>query len=115
MSSRKKKKLKNRTNHSKAVAGLVSGALVLMMVGFLLMYIKKQKLQRQQITTRDWVGPSPFQEGGADNGQATLRSSHRIPLSSFLPQRLSKRMSMLPEKDEESEDMTSVTTFGDKH
>ncbi|XP_070827186.1 uncharacterized protein [Chaetodon trifascialis] len=110
-----KKKLKNGTNHSKAVAGLVSGALVLMMVGFLLIYIKKQKLQRQQNTTRDWVGPSPFLGGGADNGQATLRSSHQIPLSSFLPQRLSKRMSLLPEEDEESEDMPSVTTFGDKH
>ncbi|XP_041795942.1 cell wall integrity and stress response component 2 [Chelmon rostratus] len=111
----KNAKSKNGTNHSKAVAGLVSGALVLMMIGFLLIYIKKQKLQRQQITTRDWAGPSPFLEGGADNGQATLRSSHRIPLSTFLPQRLSKRMSLLPEKDDESEDMTPGTTFGDKH
>lgn len=85
-----------------------------MMVGFLVIYIKKRKLQRQQITTKDWAGPSPFLEGGADNGQVTLRPSNRISLSSFLPQRLSKRLSLLPETDEELEDMTPGT-FGDKH
>lgn len=49
------KKSKNGTNHSKAVAGLIGGALVLMMVGFLVIYIKKQKLQRQQITFRSFT------------------------------------------------------------
>ncbi|XP_073345100.1 uncharacterized protein [Pagrus major] len=106
---------KNRKKHSKAVAGLIGGALVLMMVGFLLIYIKKRKLQRQQITTTDWAGPSPFLEGGADNGQVTLRSSNRISLSSFLPPRLSKRLSLLPETDEELKDIRPGTTFGDKH
>lgn len=108
-------KSKKGTNHSKAVAGLIGGALALMMAGFLVIYIKKRKLQRQQITTTDWAGPSPFLEGGADNGQSILRSSNRISLSSFLPQRLSKRLSLLPETDEELEDMTPGTTFGDKH
>ncbi|XP_044057170.1 mucin-5AC-like [Siniperca chuatsi] len=111
----KNAKSKKETNHSKAVAGLIGGALVLMMVGFLVIYMKKRKLQRQQITTRDWAGPSPFLEGGADNGQVTLRSSNQISLTSFLPQRLSKRLSLLPETDEELEDMTPGTTFGDKH
>lgn len=100
------------TDHSKAVAGLIGGALVLMMVGFLLIYIKQWNLRRQQITTSDWAGPSPFLEGGADNGQVTLRSSNRISLSSFLPQSLTKRLSMLPDTDEELEDMTQGTTFG---
>lgn len=108
------KKSQNGANHSKAVAGIICGALVLMMVGFLVIYIKKWKLQKQQITTKDWAGPSPFLEGGADNGQVTLRSSNWISLSSFLPQRLSKRLSLLPEADEELEDMTPGT-FGDKH
>lgn len=103
------------TNHSKAVAGLIGGALVFMMLGFLVIYIKKRKLQRQQITTTDWAGPSPFLEDGADNGQVTLRSSNRISFSSFLPQRLSKRLSLLPDADKELEDMTQGTTFGDKH
>lgn len=108
-------KSKKGTNTSKVVAGLIGGALVLMMVGFLVIYIKKRKLQRQQITTNDWAGPSPFLEGGADNGQVTLRSSNRISLSSFLPQRLSKRLSLLPETDEELEDMTPGITFGNTH
>lgn len=105
----------NRTNNGKAVAGLIGGALVLMMVGFLLIYIKKRKLQRQQITTTDWAGPSPFLESGADNGQVTLRSSNRISFSSFLPLRLSKRLSLLPETDEELNDIRPGTTFGDEH
>ncbi|KAI3353940.1 hypothetical protein L3Q82_005138 [Scortum barcoo] len=112
---RQDSKSKKGTNDSKAVAGIIGGALVLMIAGFLLIYIKKRKLQRQQITTTDWAGPSPFLEDGADNGQVTLRSSNRISLSSFLPLRLSKRLSLLPETDEELVDMTSGTTFGDKH
>lgn len=103
------------TNHGKIVAGLIGGALVFMMVGFLVIYMKKRKLQKQQITTTDWAGPSPFLDGGADNGKVTLRSSNRISLSSFLPQRLSKRLSLLPETDEELQDMTPGTTFGGKH
>lgn len=108
-------KSENGTNYSKAVAGLIGGALVLMMAGFLVIYIKKLNLQRQQITTRNWAGPSPFLESGADNGQVTLRSSNQISLSSFLPQRLSKRLSLHPETDEELEDVAPGTTFGDKH
>ncbi|XP_042342234.1 cell wall protein DAN4 [Plectropomus leopardus] len=103
------------TDHSKVVAGLIGGALVLMMFGFLLIYIKKRKLQKHQITTTDWAGPSPFLEAGADNVQVTRRSSNRISLSSFLPQRLTKRLSLLPETDEQLEDMTPGTTFGAKH
>lgn len=47
-------------------------------------------------------------------GQAELRSNNRISLSSFLPQRLSKRLSLLPETEEEMEDLTPGSTFGDK-
>ncbi|XP_060902166.1 uncharacterized protein LOC132980197 [Labrus mixtus] len=104
-----------QSGNSKAVAGIIGGALVLMMVGFLVIYIKKRKLQSHQITTKDWAGPSPFLEGGDDNGQVTQRSSNRISLSSFLPQRLSKRLSLLPETDEELEDMVPGSTFRDKN
>ncbi|KAM7399892.1 hypothetical protein PAMP_019130 [Pampus punctatissimus] len=108
-------KAKKETNHSKAVAGLIGGALVLMMIGFLVIYIKKQKLQKQQIRTSDWAGPSPFLEGGVDNGQVTLWSSNQISLSSFLPQRSSKRLSLLPETNEVIEEMTPGTTFQSKY
>lgn len=102
-------------HHGKVVAWIIGGALVLMMVGFLAIFIQKRKIQKQQISTTDWAGPSPFLEGEANNGPAMLRSSNRISLSSFLPQRLSKRLSLLPETDEELEDITPGTTFGDKH
>uniref|UniRef100_A0A3B4YKL0 Uncharacterized protein n=1 Tax=Seriola lalandi dorsalis TaxID=1841481 RepID=A0A3B4YKL0_SERLL len=109
-----KEKPNRGVSHGKAVAWIIGGALVLMMVGFLVIFIKKRKLQKQQITTTDWAGPSPFLEDGADNGFVTLRPSNRISLSSFLPQRLSKRLSLLPETEEELEDMTPGTTFGEK-
>ncbi|XP_008274599.1 mucin-22 [Stegastes partitus] len=113
--SGKEENSKNRTHHSETVAGLIGGALILMMVGFLVIFIKKRKLRKQQITASEWAGPSPFLEGGADNERVALRSSTRISFASFLPQRLSKRLSMLPEVDKELEDMTLGTTFGGKH
>lgn len=108
-------KSKNGTNHGKVVAALIGGALVLMMVGFLVIFLKKRKLQRQQITTNEWAGPSPFLEGTTDDSQVTLRSTNRISFSSFLPQRLSKRLSLLPEAEEELMDMTPGSTFGGSH
>ncbi|KAM9733350.1 uncharacterized protein evi2b [Menidia menidia] len=112
--AKKPRNAKTRSNDGKAVAGIIGGALALMMVGFLAIYIKKRKLQKQQITTTDWAGPTPFLMAGNDNGQVSLRSSNRISLASFLPQRLSKRLSLLPECDEELQDMTVGVTFGGK-
>nr|XP_046244032.1 mucin-3A [Scatophagus argus] len=114
-SQEKKATSKNKMYHSKIVAGVIGGALVFMIAGFLFIYIKKRKLQTQKITSTEWAGPSPFLEGGADYGQVTKRSSNRISLTSFLPQRMSKRLSLLPETDEELQDMTPGTTFGGKH
>lgn len=96
----------------KVVAGLIGGALVLMMLGLLVVYVKRRKYQKQQITTGDWAGPSPFLEGGAGHGEVTLKSSNHISLSSFLPQRLSKRRNLLSGPDEEFGDTTPGMTFG---
>uniref|UniRef100_A0A3Q4B5Y2 Uncharacterized protein n=1 Tax=Mola mola TaxID=94237 RepID=A0A3Q4B5Y2_MOLML len=106
---------KTESNHGKIVAGIIVGALALMLVAFLVIYIKKRKLQKQQIATEDWAGPSPFLENEADNGHVILKSSNRISLSTFLPQRLSKRLYLVPKGDEEWEDITPRTTFGDKY
>lgn len=100
-------------NHSRIVAGLIGGALLVMIVGFLVIYVKKRKLRRQQTSTSDWAGPSPFIDGGVDSDQVTVRSLNRISLSGFLPQRLSKRLSLLPEADEELTSITPGNTFGD--
>lgn len=105
---------KMTSSDGKVVAGIIGGALILMMVGFLVIFVKKRNLRRQQITTSDWAGPSPFLDGGSNNSSVTLRSSQRISLSSFLPQRLSRRLSLLQETEEEMEDMTPVSTFGNQ-
>lgn len=111
---RPKTEATKKANHGTVVAGVVGGTLVLMMVSFLVIYVKKRKLNEQQVTTKNWAGPSPFIEDGEDSGQVRLRSSNRISLSSFLPQSLSRRLSLLPEADEEMEDINPGTTFGDK-
>nr|XP_043889008.1 endochitinase A [Solea senegalensis]XP_043889009.1 endochitinase A [Solea senegalensis]XP_043889010.1 endochitinase A [Solea senegalensis] len=102
------------TNHTNAVAGIIGGALVLMMVGFLVIFIKKHRDQKHQMTTTDWAGPTPFLQDGVDTGNVELRSTNHIFMSSFLPQRLSKRLSMFTQTQQELEDMTPGT-FGDKH
>ncbi|XP_058488977.1 protein EVI2B [Solea solea] len=102
------------TNHTNAVAGIIGGALVLMMVGFLVIFIKKHRDQKHQMTTTDWAGPTPFLQDGVDTGNVELRSTNQIFMNSFLPQRLSKRFSMLTQTQQELEDMTPGT-FGDKH
>lgn len=109
-----KKEAKKEANHGTVVAWIIGGALVLMMISFLIIYVKKHKLNEQQMTTKNWAGPSPFIENGEDNSQVRLQSSNQISLFSFLPQRLSRRLSLLPETDEEMEDINPGTTFGDR-
>eukprot|EP00066_Takifugu_rubripes_P025951 XP_011615217.1 PREDICTED: hepatitis A virus cellular receptor 1-like [Takifugu rubripes] len=111
---RPKKEATKEANHSTVVAWVIGATLVLMMVSFLVIYIRKRKLNEQQITIKNWAGPSPFIEDGEDNGQIRQRSSNRISLSSFLPQSLSRKLSLLPETDEEMEDINPGTTFGDR-
>lgn len=110
-----RKTAKYEFNHGAVVGWVIGGTLVLMMLSFLVIYIQKHKLKEQQITTKNWAGPSPFIENGQDGSQDGVRSSHRISLSSFLPQRMSRRLSLLPEADEELEDISPGTTFGDRH
>ncbi|XP_007573456.1 protein EVI2B [Poecilia formosa] len=104
---------KNGSQHGKVVAAIIGSMLSLMIVGFLLIYIRKKRLQKEQTTT-SWAGPSPLLDGEANNGNAVLASSNRISLTSFLPHRLSKTFSLLPETNEMT-DITSRTTLEEKH
>ncbi|XP_061924552.1 uncharacterized protein LOC133663855 [Entelurus aequoreus] len=98
--------------HGEVLAGLISLALGLMIVGLLVIYVKKHKLQKQKITMNDWAGPTPFVSGGVDCGQETLKSSSQISLTTFLPKKLSKKMSSQPEIMEELDEITLASTFG---
>lgn len=97
----------------KVVAAIIGSALFLMIAGFLLICIQKERLQKQQKNTT-WGGPSPLLEGEANNGNGVLGTSSRISLNSFLPHRLSKRLSLLPETNE-MKDITSRATLEEKH
>uniref|UniRef100_A0A3P9HYC9 Uncharacterized protein n=1 Tax=Oryzias latipes TaxID=8090 RepID=A0A3P9HYC9_ORYLA len=103
---------KKESNSGQIVAGLIGGALALMMAGFLAIYITKRRIQKQQIMVTDWAGPSPFLQDEGDGGQVTQRPANRISIASFLPHRLSKRLSLLHDMDQELKDMAPAVTFG---
>lgn len=104
---------KKMDNPGIVVASIIGGALVMMIIGFIGIFIQRKKYKQQQVLTKDWAGPSPFLEN-TDNGNVNLMSSNRISFSSFLPQRLSRKLSLLPEEDQELEDIMTGTTFGGK-
>ncbi|XP_015255848.1 PREDICTED: protein EVI2B [Cyprinodon variegatus] len=104
---------KDDTPHGKIVAAVIGAALLLMILGFLVIFIYKQRHQKKQQPSA-WAGPSPFLEGDANNGNVELRSSNRISLTSFLPQRLSKRLSLLQDPTEMKE-IPLRDTFEEKH
>lgn len=109
-----KKKQQKDTFHSKLAAGLIGGALAGMMVGFLIIFLKRRGIQKQQLITAEWAGPSPFVQNGSDDDH-THGSDNKIVLTNFLPQRLSKRFSFLHDTGEEMKELKPGTTFGDKH
>lgn len=108
------KETQKGVKHGKIVAGIIGGTLIAMMIGFLVILYKKHKLKKHQIATNDWAGPTPFLEtgggGSTDKNNVSLRSANRISLTSFLPHRLSKRLSLLAESAEEMQDMQEMTT-----
>lgn len=101
-------------SHATIVASIIGGALIMMTIGFIAIFVRKQKYKQQQVLTKDWAGPSPFLENNSENGHGNLTSSNRILISSFLPQRLSRKLSLLPEEDQELDDIMTGTTFGGK-
>lgn len=106
---------KKTGNHGTVVAVLIGGALILMMICFGVIYIRKRRLQTKQLQNAEWAGPSPFLDGGVDDscGRVQLRESNRVSLAGFLPQRLSTRLSLLQETKEEFKmDDNPGSTFG---
>lgn len=103
---------KRRESHATVVASVMGGALAAMIIGFIAIFVWKQKHKQQQVVTKDWAGPSPFLENNTSNGHMNFTSSSRISVSSFLPQTLSRKLSLLPEEDQELEDIIMGTTFG---
>lgn len=105
---------KKLDSHATIVASIIGGALIMMIIGFIAIFVQKRKYKLQQVLTKDWAGPSPFLENNTENGHGNLTSSNRISVSSFLPQRLSRKLSLLPEEDQELDDIMPGTTFGGK-
>lgn len=106
---------KKTGNHGTVVAVLIGGALILMIICFGVIYIRKRRLRTKQLLNTEWAGPSPFLDGGVDDscGRVQLRESNRVSLAGFLPQRLSTRLSLLQETKEEFKMAdTQGSTFG---
>ncbi|KAF4086114.1 hypothetical protein AMELA_G00102590 [Ameiurus melas] len=107
------------------VASLIGSILFLMFVAFVVVLIRNRQMKKKQMENSDWAGPSPFIEGDIhpnlptinEDGSFHNQGSKRISLYSFLPQRLSKRLSMLNPTDEEVplEYTQASSTFGQCH
>nr|XP_015223025.1 PREDICTED: protein EVI2B [Lepisosteus oculatus] len=104
------------------VAVLIGGALILMLAAIAIILLQKWRRQQRRAEDPNWAGPSPFLDGqivpqlpsGDEEERPSNRSSKRVSLRSFLPQRLSKRLSLLQETDENlpMEDVMQGSTFG---
>ncbi|RXM95240.1 hypothetical protein EOD39_17098 [Acipenser ruthenus] len=98
------------------VAVIIGGALVLMMLAIVGIMIRKRRLQQKRAADSNWAGPSPFLDSQIlsspveDEWNYSHRLSKRISLGTFLPQRLSKRFSLLEETKLEGCDPSG--TFG---
>lgn len=105
---------KKKDSHATIVASIIGGALIIMIIGFIAIFFRKQKSKQQHVLTKDWAGPSPFLENSTENSHANFMLSNRISVSSFLPQRLSRKLSLLPEEDQELDEIMTGATFGGK-
>lgn len=112
---------KKTGNHGTAVAVLIGGTLFMMLVGFGVIFVRKQRQQRMQLQNAAWAGPSPFLDGGVqsqldndDSGDVHPRGSNGISFSGFLSQRLSKRFSLIQDTDQEFQmgGIPAGSTFG---
>ncbi|XP_046719392.1 protein EVI2B isoform X1 [Silurus meridionalis] len=116
---------KNKVNPGKIVASLIGCILLLMFLAFVMIFVKNRQSKKKLMENTDWAGPSPFIEGDINPNTPTIiedgsfhrRESKRISLHSFLPQRLSKRLSFLSPTDEEIplEGTQASSTFGQHH
>ncbi|XP_060800028.1 mucin-2 [Neoarius graeffei] len=105
------------------VASLIGSILLLMLVAFAVAFIRSHKMKKKQMEYSDWAGPSPFIEAGSHSNLPTIKEdgsfhnleSKRISLRSFIPQQLSKRLSMLNSMNEDIplQDTQASSTFGE--
>ncbi|XP_060744689.1 protein EVI2B [Tachysurus vachellii] len=113
----------NNKNHPGfIVASLIGSILFLMFIAFVVVLVRNRQMKKKKMENTDWAGPSPFIDGDNlpninEDGAFHRRESKRISLNSFLPQRLSKRFSMLSPTDEEVplEDIQVSSTFGQQN
>ncbi|XP_026780749.3 protein EVI2B [Pangasianodon hypophthalmus] len=112
----------NKSHPGQIVASLIGSILFLMFVAFVVVLLRNHQIKKKQTENPDWAGPSPFIDADIQPNLPTInedgpfhrQESKRISLHSFLPQRLSKRLSMLSPMDEEVplEDTQASSTFG---
>ncbi|GAA6097370.1 protein EVI2B [Tachysurus ichikawai] len=113
----------NNKNHPGfIVASLIGSIMFLMFIAFVVVLVRNRQMKKKKMENTDWAGPSPFIDGDNlpninEDGAFHRQESKRISLNSFLPQRFSKRFSMLSPTDEEVplEDIQVSSTFGQQN
>ncbi|TSN39282.1 hypothetical protein Baya_9137 [Bagarius yarrelli] len=112
----------NKSHPGPVIASLICSILFLMFVAFVVVVLRNRQIRKKKSENTDWAGPSPFIESDIQPNQSAIneegpfyqREYRKVSLHSFLPQRLSKRLSMFSPTDEEIpiEDIQTSSTFG---
>lgn len=104
-----KDKNNKKSNPGPIVASLIGSSIFLMFIAFVVVWVRNHQKKQKQTDNPDWAGPSPFIEADIQPNLPTVNEDgpfqrhelKRISLHSFLPQQLSKRLSILSLVDEE--------------
>nr|XP_055052791.1 protein EVI2B [Misgurnus anguillicaudatus] len=104
------------------VASIICTTLVLMFIGIIYILVRKRKIQKKQLENSEWAGPSPFLDGElqpdvpatVESESVNRRGFGQISISKYLPQRLSKHLTLRRDTDEEvfMGDILQGSTFG---
>ncbi|XP_067222205.1 protein EVI2B [Chanodichthys erythropterus] len=111
-----------QANPGPAVAAVIGTTFVLMFIVILFILLRKRKMQRKRLENPEWAGPSPFLDGdvqpnlpNTDESETINRQSfNQVSISRYLPQRLSKHLTLGRNTSEEvlMGDILQGSTFG---
>lgn len=116
------KKQTQQANPGPAVAAVIGTTFVLMFIAIIFILLRKRKMQRKRLENSEWAGPSPFLDGDVqpnlpnmDESETINRQSfNQVSISRYLPQRLSKHLTLGRNTSEEvlMGDILQGSTFG---
>ncbi|XP_048015898.1 protein EVI2B [Megalobrama amblycephala] len=91
-----------QANPGAAVAAVIGTTFVLMFIAIIFILLRKRKMQKKRLENPEWAGPSPFLDGDVqpnlpnmdESETITRQGFNQVSISRYLPQRLSKHLTL---------------------